>query len=130
MTRDEHIDGAERFLRFADSLAQQQGDATAVGWALTALFYAALHGLRAYFVTQGYQADSHEAAKRLCLADHRTRVLRPDYEHLKQTSEKARYYLDTQATWDDYTKVRQKAVKVLKSCFSLMKHHGFNTAPP
>jgi len=61
-------------------------------WAVTALFYAALHYIGAYLAMVGCQdPGSHGGRLRLIRQDEQTRKLFKEYSRLKDYSENARY---------------------------------------
>lgn len=121
LAADQHIAGAEAHLAFGDSLRAAAGadpgaveDPTVVGWAITALFYCAVHAVRAYLVAaKGVRVSAHEDMKRY-LADYpELRKTSSAYSTLKQESESARYYLNSNFRWKDYDELRKDAARVL-----------------
>ncbi len=59
-------------------------------WAITALFYSALHRVNAYLVQRGRQPTSHDLRERLVARE--LPAIADDYLALKQRSERARYW--------------------------------------
>jgi hypothetical protein len=111
-----HLEGAEVNLAFGDALRKAgASDPAAVGWAITALFYSALHVVRAYAATKGDVITSHEDMRSLIHARPELKSTHPSYQNLKQQSEKWRYYLDKQFTWADYDEIRKHADRILKT---------------
>lgn len=119
-----HAAGAVRNLDFARSLRTGQAtDPTTVGWAITALFYAAVHAVRAHLVHRhGEVVTSHEDLRHL--KDKYTELNRTlsKYSYLKQQSESARYYLNDSFTWADFDKIDPQAVLVLKTWLPGIPH--------
>jgi hypothetical protein len=87
-TVDEHLDQFEHNLEVARRLA---GTDDNWDWALTALFYAALHLCQAYMSRQGLQADSHRKRERQMLASSELQPVLNHYKALRNDSEEARY---------------------------------------
>ncbi len=86
-TKEQHLAQATR----NEELAPKLSDIGEYGWAITALFYAALHLVQAYLVSEDLAVTTH-AARRAILA--RTPVLAAiegAYAGLKWASEQARY---------------------------------------
>ena len=84
----EHIAQAEKNERLYESLVGTEFN----DWAITALFYAALHYVDAYFVSQtGVRPPNHNLRNRLVDRTlHRARVS-PAYRELYRLSRKVRY---------------------------------------
>ena len=62
-------------------------------WAVTVLFYSALHYIDAYLATQGYyDPGGHDVREDLIRRDSNVRPLYPSYARLKNFSRSARYY--------------------------------------
>lgn len=86
----------------ADEDLQDCRDLLAAGkyrWAITALFYSALHRLNACLIDQGRRPTSH-ALRDLLIAHELPRISR-DYLWLKQLSERVRYWPDAIITQAD-----------------------------
>lgn len=88
----EHLEWAEKTEAFANSL--DRSDNVEVNWAITALFYAAVHYVDAYLVSRGNRQLDHQGR------DYEIRqnndFLKPiwkDYKRLKDMSREARYEL-------------------------------------
>jgi uncharacterized protein (UPF0332 family) len=115
LTARQHLSGAEANLAFADQLHRTQGnDFVVVGWAITALFYAAVHAVRAYLLARhGIRVAAHEDMRRLLQEHPELKRTHTSYNHLKQQSESARYYLNPAFTWSDYESLLKDAQKVL-----------------
>lgn len=112
-----HLDGADANVRFGESLAQSPGaDATALGWAITALFYASVHETRAYLVARhAKRVVAHDDMRGLWDQHPEMRPAKAPYTELKQQSESARYYLNPAFLPEDfeYLKGRYSAVRSL-----------------
>lgn len=115
LTAQQHLAGAEANLAFATQLRTAgAADWIVVGWAITALFYSAVHALRAYLLARhGVRVAAHEDMRRLLEAHPELRRTHTAYNHLKQQSESARYYLNPAFTWADYDLLRKDADRVL-----------------
>ncbi len=108
--------GAREQLQHADWLRSSGvSGPTAIGWAITALFYATVHALRGYVAERHrHRVASHEDVRRLWNKYPELKRVKANYTGLKQQSESARYYLNDQFTWNDYDKLRSKAEAVVK----------------
>ena len=62
-------------------------------WAITALFYAALHYVEAYFATMKRHSPDHRTRDSAVQRDSRIRGIYSDYSELKNYSINARYYM-------------------------------------
>lgn len=90
---DEHTTKAQRNESFAASL--NFTDATQEMWAVTAVFYSALHYVQAYFVRGGAGDDCKKHAVRFTeiKRDRKLRAISVQYEYLYSLSLLSRYYL-------------------------------------
>lgn len=108
-TPDDHLDQARRNLKLAEDLLREHGaDPTYVQWAVTAIFYCAVHCIQAHLMRHGRAPRTHEARGTL-IADPRYGVpidVQTAYELLSQRSRAARYDLAT----FDATIVRQRLI--------------------
>jgi len=110
-----HIKASSDHLQHGDRLrASGVNDPVTVGWAITALFYSALHAVRAYLKAckniEISSHDDHKAKQRHEATElNRTAV---DYRQLEQQSQSARYYCNGNFTWDDFDHLRKNANKV------------------
>lgn len=88
-----HLRASEDHEAFARR-ALARGDEADLGWALVAVFYAALHCVRAYFATHGAEVSSHEDGERQFRG--RPEIMRcfASYKALKEMSEGFRYFHD------------------------------------
>ena len=84
---DEHLDQFEHNLSVSSRL-EASGD---LDWAVTTLFYAALHLVQAYIVRHGLPADSHRQREQQVLAHAELRQIADQYKALQNQSESARY---------------------------------------
>ncbi len=88
-------------------------DATTVGWAITALFYAALHSVRAYLkACKNVDVSSHDDFKAYERQFPELKKTALDYNFLKQESQSARYYCNPNFTWTNFDDLRKKAERV------------------
>jgi hypothetical protein len=87
-TVDEHLDQFQHNLQVSQLLADA-GDSW--GWAVTALFYAALHLCQAYLRAQGLTVESHWARQREMRTSQELRPILHHYRALRMDSEEARY---------------------------------------
>lgn len=100
MPAEEVTDAVRKHLRasadheaFARRVLARSADED-LGWALVAVFYAALHSVRAYFATQGAEVSSHEEGEGQFRK--RPEIMRcfVRYKALKEMSEGYRYFHD------------------------------------
>lgn len=89
--KDEHIKKAQEDELFVDSLDFQKPGH--LDWAITALFYAALHYIEAYFATRKFHSADHRTRDSSIQRDVSIRHLYKDYNELKNFSINARYYM-------------------------------------
>jgi hypothetical protein len=110
----QHLDGSKDFLAHADWLRSSgRSDSTTVGWAITALFYAAIHAVRAYLVSEkGEKVTAHMEMRHLYNSYPELKRTQKAYDLLKQQSEAARYYLAV-FTWKEFEALRPDAERVL-----------------
>ena len=102
-----HLDHAA-FLR-----STNRTDAVTVGWAITALFYAALHSVRGYLkACKQVDVTSHDDFKALVHTHTELKRTSVEYDLLKQESQSARYYCNPNFTWADVDELRKKAEKI------------------
>ena len=107
-TQTEHIDWAERNERFAESL--DRSDPSGAAWAITAVFYAALHYVDAYFVSHSLGRPANHSQRDSRIGDSADLgAVYPMYRRLKDMSQQARYEL-ARYTEIDYL----KALKLLE----------------
>jgi hypothetical protein len=88
--RHQHVNKA----RNDEIFAQKTDPKTSVDceWAVTALFYAALHYVEAYFATKNMHYDRHGDRESALRRESAIKALWDDYRTLKRHSRKARYY--------------------------------------
>jgi hypothetical protein len=115
LTALQHLAGAKANLAFAGGLRTAQAtDSVVVGWAITALFYSAVHAVRAYLLARhGVRVAAHEDMRSLLQLHPELRRTHTAYNHLKQQSESARYYLNPAFTWSDYDSLLKDAERIL-----------------
>jgi hypothetical protein len=111
---DVHVRAVADHIAFGDWLkASGRDDATAVGWAITALFYAALHAVRAYLkACKSVDVSSHDDFKAYERQYPELKKTALDYNFLKQESQSARYYCNPNFTWSNFDELRKKAERV------------------
>jgi hypothetical protein len=89
-TGGEHLAGARQNLAFAQILRSQAH----CGWAVTVLFYSAVHFTRAYLAScHGIRIVRHEDMNEAWKRYPDLAQIRSSYDLLKQQSHKHRYYL-------------------------------------
>ena len=105
-----HLAGADANVAFGVSLVEDHpADPVAVGWAITALFYAALHETRAYLAARhGKHVVAHEDMRPVWGAHPEMGRCRAPYTELKQQSESARYYLNQAFDPADFEHLRAR----------------------
>lgn len=87
----EHLRKATDNESFADSLDLKVP--VNVDWAITALFYAALHYVEAYFAIRNFHSPDHRTRDSAIHRDQGVKVIFDDYSELKNYSINARYYI-------------------------------------
>ena len=117
LTAQRHLDGARQNIEFGDRLSETgDEDPIVVGWAITALFYSAVHSVRAMLLAKHkVVASSHEDVRAYERQYPELKRTNTSYRHLKQQSESARYYLNRRFTWKDYRTLRNDAVRIQKT---------------
>jgi hypothetical protein len=107
----------ESMASFADGLhASSATDAATLQWAVTALFYSALHVLRAYLLARhGERVTAHDEMHALLAKYPELNRTKAPYDLLKQESHAARYYLSEKFTWTDYDFLRKECSRVLNT---------------
>lgn len=84
-----------------------------MGWAITALFYAAVHATRAYLkACKDIEVSSHDDFRGQLEQYPELKSSRAEYDLLKQQSHSARYYCNPNFTWADYERLLPKANKI------------------
>lgn len=77
---------------FAESLPLKTP--TDVGWAMTALFYSALHAINAYLASQNRTCSDHEDRAKEIIYDPKINPIYKDYRDLHSLSQNARYHMN------------------------------------
>ena len=115
LTAERHFEGAKATLALADSMHAARDDRRfAVGWAITMLFYTAVHAVRGYLLARHrVVVSSHEDIRKYEKEHPELAKMQAPYKELKQQSEAVRYYLNEKFTWDDYAHLRSRAARVL-----------------
>lgn len=88
-TRDDHLRRAEQNETFARSLNLDEN--FNVDWAITLLFYSALHYIDAYFAQKSFHPPNHLGRDAAIGNNPVLDFIYRDYRRLKHRSEKARY---------------------------------------
>jgi hypothetical protein len=88
-SKDEHLAKAVNNKKFADSL--DASDSTSVGWALTALFYSALHYVDAFNAKFNHHCNNHQELKDGLTRNPQLEDIRDEYQDLSTFSWNARY---------------------------------------
>lgn len=104
---EQHLEGAQALTAKAQELS-----ALCNGWAITALFYAAVHWVRSYLVARHQRhVEAHEAMRQVWRDFPEMARIRSEYELLKKESEQFRYYL-VEFSPDDFSKLKTKLDKI------------------
>jgi hypothetical protein len=86
-TRDEHINRAEENEQMAKAMDLSKG--VNVGWAITIIYYSALHYVDAYLEVQSIRPPNHE--ERDARVNSKLKDIYNEYRYLKHKSREARY---------------------------------------
>jgi hypothetical protein len=115
LTTQEHLQIAKQNLEFGDWLQSSgRNDPTTVGWAVTALFYAALHEIRAYLLAHHQvKIGDHQELRRFEVDYPELKRTSQDYHQLKIDSELARYNTGT-FSWQDYVELRTNVERIIR----------------
>ena len=110
-----HLALAREQIAYADWLATSgRADPVTVGWAITAVYYAALHAASGYVLARhGDRVATHADRDRWFRPGgfpEFSRVDRTDYLDLKRQSEAARYHGQIFG-WPDFAKLRARAAQ-------------------
>lgn len=89
ITKEEHLYKAAQNEAFADNIKLDSD--CSIGWAVTVIFYSALHYIEAYFVTYRKGYNNHYSRSSAIQNDPRIRSLYDDYRKLEDLSREARY---------------------------------------
>ncbi len=108
----EHLGKAHHDEQFVSSL--DLSTSPFIDWAVTALFYAALHYVEAYFATMNRHSADHRARDSAIRRDANLRKIYNDYSELKNHSINARYYM-TPFVEADVTRHLRPRFNALKS---------------
>lgn len=90
-SKNDHKAKAEHDKEFVDSL--DLSTTPYLDWAITGLFYAALHYVEAYFATMKRHSPDHRTRDSAIQRDSRIKTIYDDYNELKNYSINARYYM-------------------------------------
>lgn len=110
--KDDHLTKAEHDEQFVSSFDLQTSPF--VDWAITGLFYAALHYVEAFFATKGRHSADHRARDSSIRRDLDLKAIYDDYNELKNFSINARYYM-MRFTTADLTGILQPRFQKLKA---------------
>jgi hypothetical protein len=90
-SKNQHLEKSLANRTFAESLTLENH--TRVGWALTALFYSALHSVDAYLSTRGKSDLKHQQRNRFISEDSELSGMYGEYKDLFVLSINARYLM-------------------------------------
>ena len=109
-----HLEAVGAHLEYAAFLKSTlRDDPVTVGWAITALFYAAVHSVRGYLkACKQIDVSSHDDFRQWIQKYPELKRTSSEYDLLKQQSQSARYYCNPNFTWTDVDVLRKKAEKV------------------
>ncbi len=110
-SRGDHLRKAERNRDFADRLPKS--DPTQIGWALTALFYSALHYVEGYLAAFGFYTGNHKVLREEIDGNPQLQALSDDYQELFDYSYNARYRMRNYAP-ADFSKARAAFSRIEK----------------
>ncbi|MGP8244797.1 MAG: hypothetical protein ACLQVN_09800 [Bryobacteraceae bacterium] len=88
-SRDEHLSKAQKNKEFAKSI--KLDNPTSVGWALTSLFYSALHYIEAYNAKYNFHCKKHQDLNDNIARNPMLSAISDDYLDLSAFSWNARY---------------------------------------
>jgi hypothetical protein len=108
-TREAHIIRARQNEAFARTLNLE--DSLKVDWAITILFYSALHYVDAYFAIKPLHPPNHEQRDAAIARNPSLDPIWPDYRRLKDRSEAARYEI-ANFHKSDFAAIDQKFLKI------------------
>jgi hypothetical protein len=91
-TPRDHVGKADENKKFG--LGMNATHPTSAGWALTALFYSALHYTEAYFFYTSVKRDNHVDRNNAIKFDPKLKAIYSHYKHLFDYSLNARYRLN------------------------------------
>ena len=83
-----HLHFADNNEQFSQDLVSDQRH---LDWAVTIMFYAAVHYVEAYFAMNNIHHDSHAKREGIIRRDRRLRIIYTAYRELKDDSEDTRY---------------------------------------
>jgi hypothetical protein len=89
-TKEEHTEKAINNEKFGEVLCQSP---TFIDWAVTVLFYSALHYCHAVLAVYGQHPTSHEATGPFVRNNPVLKKIWKEYESLRTASRNARYYM-------------------------------------
>jgi hypothetical protein len=108
-TIDEHLDQFQHN-DVASQVLARAGDNW--DWAVTAMFYAALHLCQAYLIRAGLEANSHGSRDRQMLASPQLRPILDQYRALRNDSQEARYEC-RRFSLEEYESIREGSFTIL-----------------
>jgi hypothetical protein len=91
-TASDHVGKADENKKFG--LGMNATHPTSAGWALTALFYSALHYTEAYFFNSSVSLQNHVKRNNAIKFDPKLKIIFPHYKYLFDYSFNARYRLN------------------------------------
>lgn len=111
-SKKDHLGKAQHDEQFVSSL--NLSTTPFVDWAVTGLFYAALHYVEAYMATQNRHSPDHRARDSAIHRDSGISSIYDDYNELKNFSINARYYM-IKFTEADVTQTLQPRLDAIKA---------------
>lgn len=115
----DHLDWAERNEQFAKSL--DLSDCVSVNWAITAVFYAALHYVDAFFAARSDKPFFHTQRGSKIRDTPELALIWSDYRRLKDISREARYNL-APYTQVEFENALKRLEKVRSQVFGYLPH--------
>ncbi len=91
----------------------RHSDSVSAGWALTMLFYAAVHRVQACFVTQGKYPITHTHRDSAIRRDSNLKSIYVDYREIENLSRTARY--DTVPSTESDVKLAEPCLQRIKA---------------
>lgn len=100
--KDEHVEKAERNEAFAEYLATKS---KYIDWAVTVLFYAAVHYIDAVLAVSQVHPEDHKERKAAIAVNDTLKIVYAEYRKLETLSWNARYFA-MPITADDWNKIK------------------------
>lgn len=109
--KDDHVDQAKHNFDFFQSLDKE----TYSDWAVTVLFYTALHYIDAFLATQSIHPGSHDIRDKYVNRVSQLKPLYPSYSFLKNHSRNARYSPPTSFTGSDVSQLESVHLRTIRT---------------